>query len=289
MMLKRNEKKSFDSFIIVKIIFFAIFLVYAISLLLPFVWGFFMSLKTRTEFVLHFDEIFPRDWKFVNYISAWTELATGGSDMITMFGNTIWFSVCIVVVSMIMSTTAAYVVSRYQFPGKKVIVAIAFLTQIIPIFGSFAAIIRITTAVKVYDTVFMCIALATSFGYDFLILTSFFNNLSWEYAEAAFIDGAGHFQTFLMVMLPQAITPVLTLALTAFITWWKDYYNPLLYLPSYPTLSSGLYLYQIVSIRELNWPVLYSGLLLTMVPILVLFFIFQKQILDLQFGGGLKG
>ncbi len=288
-MEKKKEKKSFDTFIIVKIIFFAIFLVYAVSLLLPFIWGFFMSLKTRVEFVLHFDEIMPREWKFDNYLSAWTELATGGSDMISMLVNNVWYSIGTVAVSMILSTTASYVVSRYEFPGKRVIVTIAFLTQIIPILGSFAAMIRVTSVVGVYDSVFMCVALATSFGYDFLILTSFFNNLSWEYAEAAFIDGAGHFEAFFKVMLPQAITPVLTLALTAFITFWKDYYNPLLYLPSYPTLSSGLYLYQIVSVRELNWPVLYAGLLLTMVPILVLFLIFQRRILDLQFGGGLKG
>ena len=285
----KNEKRPFDSFLIAKIIFFSIFFIYAVSLLLPIVWGFFMSLKTRVEFVVSQSNIFPKAWQFINYITAWTELTAAGSNMLLMFINNLWFAGGIVFATMFLSTTAAYVIAKYQFPGKTVITTIALITQIIPIMGSFAAQMRVMLNIGFYDSPFVCVALASSFGGNFILLTSFFRNVSWEYAEAAFIDGAGHTKVFMSVMLPQAITPVLTLALTAFIGYWSDYYNPLLYMPSFPTLSSGLFLYQTVSVRTLNWPVLFAGLLLTMVPILILFFIFQRSILDLQFGGGLKG
>jgi len=288
-MKNSKNEKSFDSFLIVKICFFTLFLLYAISLLLPLVWGFFMSLKTRVEFVIDQSKIFPKAWQFINYLTAWTELTASGSNMLLMFINNLWFAFGVVFVTMFLSATSAYVIAKYNFPGKRVISTIALITQIIPIMGSFAAFMRVTLVIGFYDNPLVCIALGSSFGYNFILLTSFFRNVSWEYAEAAFIDGAGHTKVFLQVMLPQAITPVLTLALTAFIGYWSDYYNPLLYLPSFPTLSSGLFLYQTVSVRYLNWPVLFAGLLLTMVPILILFFIFQRSILDLQFGGGLKG
>lgn len=286
---KEEKKLKKDTWPIVKVVVFFFFLIYAISLLLPSVWGIGMSLKTRVDYVTNWSTFIPKTFIWKNYITAWTELSTSNTNMFVMLWNSLWFSMGLTFVSIFMSATAAYVISKYEFWGRKTIFIIGLLTQIIPIVGGFASQMRIMLTLNFYNNPLVCFALASSFGYNFIILSTFFSNVSWEYAESGFIDGASHWVVFWKIMLPMAITPVLTLALMAFIGYWADYYSPLLYMPSFPTLTSGLYMYQTLQIRYLNWPVLFAGLFLSISPVLILFFIFQRRILDLQFGGGLKG
>lgn len=90
-------------------------------------------------------------------------------------------------------------------------------------------------------------------------------------------------------MLPQAIPVVSALAIVSSINFWNDYTTPLLFLKNFPTLSSGLYMYQIINTRNLDMPVLFAGILMSMIPIVVLFAIFQNSIMDISLSGGLKG
>ena len=287
--IKKEKRLKKDTWPFVKVVTFFFFLIYAISLILPSIWGIGMSLKTRVDYVINWSTFIPKTFMWKNYVTAWTELSTSNTSMFTMLWNSLWFSVGATFVSLFMSTTAAYVISKYEFPGRKIIFIVGLCTQIIPIVGGFAAQMRTMLALGLYDNPLVCFALASSFGYNFIMLSTFFSNVSWEYAESGFIDGANHWIVFTKIMLPMAITPVLTLSLVAFIGYWADYYSPLLYMPSFPTLTSGLYMYQALQIRYLNWPVLMAGLFMSISPVLILFFIFQRRILDLQFGGGLKG
>lgn len=113
--------------------------------------------------------------------------------------------------------------------------------------------------------------------------------MSRGYAESAFIDGAGHFRVFISIMLPQVISPLCALLLADFISLWSDCEVPLIYFPNLPTLSTGLYLYQDVVKKTLEYPVYFAGLLTCMVPTVVLFSVFQNTLMDIQMGGGLKG
>ena len=130
---------------------------------------------------------------------------------------------------------------------------------------------------------------AGGFGFNFVVLYSFFKSLPWSYAEAAMIDGAGHFRTFIKVMMPQALGVIMALVLVAFIGQWNDYMFPILFLKDWPTLSSGLYIYQIEQVRSTNYPVLFAGLIISILPVLALYILFQNTLLDMTMSGGLKG
>ena len=103
------------------------------------------------------------------------------------------------------------------------------------------------------------------------------------------IDGAGHFRTFIKVMMPQALGVIMALVLVAFIGQWNDYMFPILFLKDWPTLSSGLYIYQIEQVRSTNYPVLFAGLIISILPVLALYILFQNTLLDMTMSGGLKG
>ena len=121
-----------------------------------------------------------------------------------------------------------------------------------------------------------------------MVMYSYFRNLSWSYAEAGYVDGAGHFTVFFRIMLPQAMSAIGALALIAFIGRWNDYMGPIVFLPDYPTLSAGLYTYQKENERSINYPVLFAGILMSMIPVLALFVVFQDKLMEMNIAGGLK-
>ena len=89
-------------------------------------------------------------------------------------------------------------------------------------------------------------------------------------------------------MLPQAMSAISALALISFINHWNNYMGPIVFLPDFPTLSAGLYTYQMENERSLNYPVLYAGILMSMLPALVLFVFFQDKLMEMNIAGGLK-
>ena len=124
----------------------------------------------------------------------------------------------------------------------------------------------------------------------FLISYSFFRNLPTGYVEAAKIDGAGPFTIFWKIMLPMAKPIVIALGIMQLIAYWNDYQNVLVFLKSYPTLSSALY-----TIKEqafnlgLQTPSYFAGIFLSILPVAILFIAFNKEIMENVSIGGLKG
>ncbi len=270
-------------------IFFIVFLIYAISLLYPLAWAFLSSLKNSAEYMTTNKVRLPKTWEFGNYLRAFEILDIDGSNMFTMLFNSVWFTAGGVFGGMAVSTMVAYVVAKYRFPGGKLIYWIAIVTMMIPVVGTMPSQFKVYTALGIIESPLLLIAFAGGFGFNFMILYSFFKSLPSSYVEAGFIDGAGHFTCFLKIMLPQAIPVVSALGIVSAIGFWNDYTTPLLFLKNFPTLSSGLYMYQIINTRTLDMPVLFAGILMSMIPIVALFAVFQNSIMDISLSGGLKG
>ena len=272
-----------------RIIVFAIFCIYVLVIAVPYLWAIVCSLKTRYEYneAPIFD--FPKNPMFINYVKAWTELAAEDTSVLSMFFNSIWYAVGRSVFGIMFSSMAAYVVARYDFPGKKFVYGFAIVTMMLPVMGTMASGLKFAHAIGTYDSPLFVILNATTLSGGFIILYSTFKTLSWGYAEAAFIDGAGHFRTYFTIMLPQIISPLCALVLSEFIVMWTDADTPLIYFPHLPTLAYGLYLYQDVVKKTLQYPIFYAGLITCMIPTLTLYAIFQKNLMDIQMGGGLKG
>ena len=137
-----------------------------------------------------------------------------------------------------------------------------------PIVGAMPSQFRIYTALGIINSPALLISFASGVGFNFIVLYAFYQSLSWEYAEAAFIDGAGDFRVFIQVMVPQTMSVVLALAVVTCVTFWNDYMGPLLFLKSYPTLATGISRSNALSVMTQNIPVYLPPLLTTMTPIL---------------------
>ena len=276
------------------------FILYACSLILPFFFLITNSLKDGWEYF--YDTLDRQAFKmpdkliFENYISALLEMKTTNSlgeniFLLEMLFNSLWFSACLVLSGVVASSITAYIVAKYRFAGRRIIDGIAIFSMTIPVIGTTAAMLKLQNALQIYNNPLLPIFLGFSgFGFNFLVLRGFFANLPWSYAESVFIDGGGHVTAFLKIMLPQAFPCILTLSLMAFIGTWNDYQTMLLYMPDYPTLASGLYKIELSVLRETEkYPIYYAGLMLSMVPVIILFAVFSDTIMTNFTVGGLKG
>lgn len=209
--------------------------------------------------------------------------------MFDMFFNSLWFTIGGTLAGVGVSCMTAYAVAKYRFAGSKVIYWTAIISMMIPIVGSLPSQFKVYTALGIIETPWLLLAFMNGFGFNFLVLHSYFESLPRSYMEAAFMDGASHFACFWRVMLPQAKSPIMALSIVSAIGFWNDYTTPLLFLKESPTLSSGIYMYQVINTRILNMPVLFAGILLTAVPVLILYAFFQNKIMNISLEGGIKG
>ena len=140
------------------------------------------------------------------------------------------------------------------------------------------------------DSPLILLAYCSGFGMNFLVIYSFFKGISWSYAEAAFIDGAGNSKVFFSIMLPMALPAVSAMGIMGFVGMWNDYLTPILYMSrTFPTLASGIYLYEKKIAYTANQPVYFAGVILSLVPVMAIFLAFQNKIMSNIYAGGLKG
>lgn len=274
-----------------KIIFsviFIIFILYSALLIYPLVWGILSSLKGAVEY---YDNVFgfPQEWKFSNYITAFREISDGGTSLLQMFWNSLWFAGGSALITVEFTTIFAYVLNKYRFRGRGLIFGICLFIMSVPVGASFVSMYRLMHALHLTDSYLILLTATNVFGMNLILVHSFYSNVSWAYAESAQMDGANFYQIYFCVMRAQAKPMMITIFLLLFIAKWNDYMSPLLYLSKMPTLSTGLYRYQTVVERTGNYPILFAGLILSLIPIFVLYAIFCDKLMGSFSIGGLKG
>ncbi|MCL2752251.1 MAG: carbohydrate ABC transporter permease [Firmicutes bacterium] len=271
-----------------RIIVFVVFAAYALAMLYALAWAVMGSLREHVSFIQNPNKL-PTEWLFSNYREAFTLLSASGNSLVRMIYNSLWFTISKALLSIAVAGMCAYVVARYEFVGKKAVLFILLVVMMIPIYGSEAALFKLTRQLRIYDSPMLLILSMSGTGVNFFILRSFFMTLSKEYSESASIDGAGHMQIFLQIMLPMALPAIATLLLLGFIGVWNDYMTPIKYLPSYPTMASGLFIYETVAKHNMDKPVYFAGVMMCAVPPLLLFVMFREKFMTNMSIGGLKG
>lgn len=271
------------------IIVFILFSLYALSLIVPFIWLFMSSLKKPFEFIRSDVFALPEQPQFVNFITAFKELKYKKVGFFQMVFNSLWMTIGSNLIYLICSSMTSYCIAKYKFKGRNFLYALTIFLMVFPISGSLAADVKLRINLNIYDSPLQLVVCAGGFGSAFLILYAFFQGVSWHYAEAAMIDGASHDFVFWKIMMPQVMPAFLTLFITSFIGGWNDYMTSIVYYPSFPTLAAGLYLYESSMESQSNYPVYFAGLFISMIPIFAIFIAFQDTIMTSVSIGGLKG
>lgn len=286
--------------ITVKIIICSLMYVYCISMLLPLVWMLYSSVKGNNDFVLNAFGL-PKQLRFSNYsellskfslelISKKGELVRYGLPSMLMY-SLIW-SCGRNFVAVFFNSIIAYIMARYKFFGREFLFAFGIFVMVTPLVGTLPAAMSIAKTIGTYNNMFMLIITnaQTSFtGFNFLLLYGAYKALPKDYSEAAFIDGAGHFRVYYQIMLPMMLSTCTVLFVLGFLNSWNDYTSFVMWLPSYPTLAIGMYIFQYKATEyAAGTPVVLAGFVLVCIPTVTIYFLAQKIILTKYSVGGLK-
>lgn len=284
-------KKSSKAYAAIKWIMFVVFLLYAASLLVSFVWMFVSSFKSSGDFNSGNVFGFPKIWKFDNLIEV-MKYEYQGQTVWSMFLLSVVTTLVGTVINVGLSAISAYCVSKYKFPGRRIIYGAAIFTMIVPIVGTLPAQVKMMETFGFSDSfvssfIGVMFLYSGCFGFNFIMLYGSFETISWSYAEAAQMDGANRFQILFRIMLPIAKGPIIAICILQAIIFWNDYSTPFLFMKDYKTLAVGLQ--ELQNEMQNDYPMVFSAVMVAVLPVVVLFACFQKTIIKNTVAGGLKG
>lgn len=266
-----------------------VFAVYAMLLMFPYVYALDISLMENGRAFVRNPIHIPWPMHFENYVRAFQELEISNNNFFMMLLNSMWYSVLNPALGIFVSTCTGYVVCKYDFRGKKFIYNMVLVVMMIPVMGSFTAQYKLYTQLNLVNSPLILITAAGGFGSQFLYVYSFFKTVSWNYAEAAFMDGAGHFTVFYKIMMPMIMPMLTAFFVMGFVGAWNDVQGPLTWLEEMPTLSYGIYAYEQMAKYFANEPIYFAGVIISVIPVVILFIFFQNIIMNNVSIGGLKG
>jgi len=240
----------------------------------PFLWLVSASLKGPLEIFSKGLNLIPDALLWDNYARAWA--AAGFS---TYMLNTVVITCATVVLVVFHTSLTGYVLGRYDFIGRKVVIAILVATFIIPAGFAIIPIVDLTRALGLLNSRWgIVLALAGSGNAAAILLyAGFFGQLPRELAEAATVDGAGFFTIFFRIMLPLAGPVTATVSVLTFLAAWNSFLVPLVLTfgaPSQRTLAVGMLAF--VGTNETDWPGMAAAATLSLVPVVAFFFIVQR-------------
>jgi multiple sugar transport system permease protein len=256
----------------------------ALIMLLPLVWMIVTSLQTQAE-SLHFPPVLvPRSLNVDNYPNALRSAPFG-----RWFVNTFVVTSTVVVSNLLLCSLAGYAFARIRFFGREATFMLCLATLMVPFQVVMIPTFLIVKKLGLFDSLPALIApnLVNAFG--IFMLRQFFRTLPVELEEAARIDGASRLGVLFKIVLPLSLPALATLAVIQFMWTWNDFLWPLIAVFSQRnfTLQLGLTVFQ--GSHDVFWPLIMAGNVMSMIPMLVLFFVAQRYFVRGIATTGLKG
>ncbi|MCJ8014664.1 carbohydrate ABC transporter permease [Paenibacillus sp. KQZ6P-2] len=251
---------------------------------LPFVWMLSTSLKTLPETMIFPPEWIPHHPVWRNYIDAWK---TG--PFLHYLTNSVIISVSILILQMLTIIPASYAFARYKFVGSGFLFGVVMVTLMIPNQLIFLPVYLELSAFKLLNTHLGLILPFASSAFGIFLLRQAFRQISDELLEAARLDQAAEWKIIVRIMVPMVKPVLVTFALFSFIAHWNDYFWPLVMTTNEVarTLPIG-----IAKIREVEgvgtWNILMAGNMILVTPILIVFFLSQRNIIKAFVYNGVK-
>ncbi len=262
-----------------------VLVIFVIGALFPFYWMVATSIKTLTESLQSPPTLLPRHAQFQNYATAFHQAPFG-----RYFVNTLFIAGVTVFCNLATSVLAAYAFALTDFPGKRVIFAILLTTLMIPFEVTLIPNFILIKNLHMYNTYWAQIVPWAAGTFGIFLVRQFFLSIPKEIFEAAVMDGASSWGVLWKVAVPLARPALVTLALFSFIGSWNAFVWPLIVTTSDAVRPIQVGLRQLTSdAGNNNFPILMAGTALTIVPIAILYFFVQRQLIEGVASSGVKG
>jgi N-acetylglucosamine transport system permease protein len=264
----------------------ALLVIWAALAVVPLVWALITAFKSDRE-IFTSPWSLPTEWRFDNFVRAWTTANIG-----IYFINSAIVVCAAVVLVMLLGAMVAYVLARYEFPGRNLIYYTFVTGMTFPIFLALVPLFFVVQNVGMLGTYHGLILVYTAYALPFTVffMTSFFRTLPGALAEAALLDGCSHAGVFFRIMLPLARPGMISVGILNFLGLWNQFLLPLVLMPDNEryVLSQGLAVLAANQGYRSDWSALFAGLVIALLPVLAVYIAFQRRIQDGLNVGALK-
>lgn len=288
--MSRGEKNMLKRKAINKIIYHVFVCGFGLVMLYPLFWMFMSSFKETNTIFTTAGQLIPDEFVFENYVNGWKGFA--GTSFAVFFKNSLFITIISTLGTLVSSALVAYGLSRCQFRGKKILFAAMLASMMLP--GQILMVPQYLWYQKLgwVGSFFplivpYCFAIQGFFVY---LMMNFIDGIPRDLDEAAKIDGCSYYGIFGRIILPLMVPSLITGGIFSFMWRWDDFMSALLYISTaakYP-VSLALKLFADPGSSS-DYGAMFAMATLSLVPIVLIFFIFQRYLVDGIASTGLKG
>lgn len=276
----REKKVSFGN-----VICYMILILWGIITIYPLIYTFISSFKTETDM---FSNLFglPREYIYSNYTDLFTEM-----NLLRNIMNSLFLAVMTVMLQLIFGSMASYIIAHFSMKLNNKIMLYFIIGMLIPVHAIIIPISIIAKAVNGYNSFWFIIAIyvATGLPYLIFVVTGFMRSIPRELIEAAIVDGCNANQTFWKVVLPLSKPVLATMGMLSFIGAWNELILALVLLKNNATKTVSLALTLFAGERFSNYPGMCAAVIVGVLPTMVIYFMFQENIIKGMTAGSVKG
>ncbi|MDD2503463.1 MAG: carbohydrate ABC transporter permease [Clostridia bacterium] len=262
-------------------------IILSVTMVYPFIWSGASSFKKIEQLYTGSPlSLLPNPFTLENYHRLFEVLPFGRFTL-----NSLFLSVCIPIAMIAVASLSAYALTRLEFPGRNIIFIGFIATMMIPSHVVLIPNYRTIVDMHLYNTffaLFLTSMFTSSNAFNIFFFRQFFLTIPKDLESAAIIDGCSYFTIFFRIILPNSQPALATTAILSFRTVWNQFLWPMIVINDYNkmTLTVGL---KYLKEWEQNWAVLLSGASLSIIPIVIVFLIFQKQFMSTTLSSGFGG
>lgn len=265
-------------------------IIWSALIVIPFAMLFLTSTKTNEEFYANIWALPKNIFSSIafNFSEAWIR-----GNFAANFMNTIIIVGGAIVLSMALSAMVSYAIARRKLRIGNALEDMFSISYLIPCMVGLTPLFLMARFMGLFDTRMIMILTfaARAIPFCVMIMAPFFRTIPTQLEEAAYIDGATPWRAFAQVILPLVRPAFVTAGIFLFIDYWSDYMYGLMFISDKAknTISMGMLAFRVVSGFKIDWGVTCAACVLFIAPILLLYIIFQKQIMGGLTSGSVKG
>lgn len=266
------------------VIYLLLFLLAAV-MIVPFLWMLSASIKSDAQvFKMNPFVFIPAQPKWRNYRDIWTKIP-----MQTFVGNTVVLTMVVTLLQLLTSSFAAYAFAKLDFKYRKTLFLTYIATIAMPWQVYMVPQFIMLRKMGLNDKLLAMVCLQAFSAFGVFMMKQFYEGIPNELCEAARIDGMSEYQIYAKIMLPLSKPALATLTIFTFVNTWNDYLGPLIYLRSESKKTIQLGLKMFISQYSSDYGLIMAGSVLSLLPLIVVFLIFQKYFVEGVAATGIKG
>lgn len=267
-----------------QIVLYLALILIALIMLIPFAWMLSASLKLNKDVFAYPIQWIPQNPRWQNYVDIWTKIPLG-----TFILNTAKITIIVTFLQVLSSSFAAYAFSKLRFWGRDVLFISYLMTIAVPWQTYMVPQFILMSKLGLNNTHLALILLQAFSAFGVFMMKQFYQGIPGELCEAARIDGMSEYGIWARIMLPLSKPAIATLIIFTFVGTWNDFLGPMIYLTKTELKTIQIGLRMFITQYSSEYGLIMAGSVVTLIPVLVIFLIMQKNFVQGISVSGLKG